>query len=237
MPPVRLPPGAATRVVAAARKFEKAFLVRLHPESADKVPVLFNPEEYTLSKEVNYAEAGVPGLNSPVLQFVHGQAATLEMELFLDTYEAGTDVRVWANAVADLTVTVPATHAPPVVMFVWGSLSFVGVLARVVQKFVMFRPDGVPARARLQVTFREFADPDLQAKANKHETADFSKLHVVRDGETLSGIAALVYEDPALWRPIAVANRIDHPARIETGQRLVVPQLPFRDPETGEVLA
>ena len=55
-------------------------------------------------------------------------------------------------------------------------------------------------------------------------------------GETLSGIATKVYETPLLWRAIAVANKLDDPRAIETGQNLLIPSLPFRDPETGEVV-
>ena len=47
----------------------------------------FNPEEYTLSRDINYAQAAIPGLSAPILQFVNGNMQTLEMELFLDTYE------------------------------------------------------------------------------------------------------------------------------------------------------
>ena len=35
----------------------------------------------------NYAQAAIPGLSSPLLQFVNGNLQTLEMELFLDSYE------------------------------------------------------------------------------------------------------------------------------------------------------
>ena len=48
---------------------------------------MFNPEEYTVNKDMNYAQTGVPGLSAPIIQFVHGNMGTLEMELFLDTYE------------------------------------------------------------------------------------------------------------------------------------------------------
>ena len=99
----------------------------------------------------------------------------------------------------------------------------------------MFLPDGTPVRARLQVTFNEFNNVELEAKEKKRETANFSKLHEVGQGQTLSAIAALVYSNPALWRPIAQRNGIDDPRELPVGMRLVVPQLPFRDPETGEV--
>lgn len=215
---------------------EKATITKLQPSSEEKILVMFNPEEYTLSKEINYARVGVPGLNSPVLQFVHGNLQTLEMELFLDTYEAKTDVRLRTSQITNLLTSDPQTHAPPVLLFTWSSLSFVCVLGKVTQRFVMFLPDGTPVRARMQVTFNEFADPVLQAMAQKNETADYTKLHVVSEGETLSAIAGRMYDNPQLWRPIAIVNGLDNPRAIGVGRQLVVPSLPFRDPDTGEVV-
>ena len=54
---------------------------------ARQFPVLFNPEEYTLNQDNNFASQAVPGLSAPLLQFVNGNLQTLEMELFFDTYE------------------------------------------------------------------------------------------------------------------------------------------------------
>ena len=100
----------------------------------------------------------------------------------------------------------------------------------------MFLADGTPVRARLQVALTEFRNADFEAKQVKRETADYTKAHVVGSGETLPAIAAAVYEDPTAWRPIAVANDVDDPRVIEPGRVLVVPQLPFRDPLSGQVV-
>jgi nucleoid-associated protein YgaU len=127
----------------------------------------------------------------------------------------------------------PATHAPPILLFTWGSLSFTCVLARAGQRYTMFLPSGVPVRARLQVTFNEFRNVDLEAKEIKRETSSYTRRYVVTQGETLDSIAVKTYGDPALWRPIAILNGIIDPRRLEAGVRLVVPQLPFRDPDTG----
>jgi len=222
---------------------EKGTIVNTN--SGERVTVQFNPEEYTVNRDVNYAQAAVPGLSAPLLQFAHGNMQTLEMELLLDTYEAhrsgmtngaGDDVRPLVRRVTDLMNIDPTTHAPPVLLFTWGSLSFTCVLARASQKFIMFRPDGVPVRARVQVTFNEFRNGDLEAKEIKRETADYSKLYVVTQGESLSTIAWRVYGNPATWRPIAIHNGVDDPLTLAIGQRLLIPQLPFSDPETGEVM-
>src|SRR3954452_463337 len=211
--------------------------------SGDRVSVLFNPEEYTMSREINYAQAAVPGLSAPLLQFVNGAMQTLELELLVDTLEAhrgagnaaGGDVRELTKKVVGLMDVDPTTHAPPVVLFTWGSLTFLCVLARATQRFVMFRPDGTPVRARLQVTFNEFRNVELEAKEVKRETADYTKRHTVHQGEAISAIAAAVYGDPALWRPIALRNGIDDPRELALGSRLAIPPLPYRDPDSGEV--
>jgi Contractile injection system tube protein/LysM domain len=213
-----------------------------------KIPVMFNPEEYTINREINYAQSVIPGLSGPVLQFVSGNMQTLEMELFLDTYEehrigdrvvnkAHDDVRGLASQITDLMNIDPTTHGPPVLLFTWASLSFTCVLARASQRFIMFLPDGTPVRARLQVTFNEFRNVDLEAKEVKRETSDFTKRYIVNQGETLAGIAAARYGDPALWRLIALANAIDRPRPLAAGQELVLPNLPYRDPESGAVFS
>ena len=54
-------------------------------------PILvnYNPTEYTLNKGAQLAEINIPGLDSPILQFVRGQTETLSLDLFFDTTEAG----------------------------------------------------------------------------------------------------------------------------------------------------
>jgi nucleoid-associated protein YgaU len=225
---------------------EKALLT--NTVTGAKVSVQFNPEEYTLSRDINYAQAAIPGLSAPILQFVAGNMQTLEMELFLDTLEqhkagsrvvnaAQSDVRALVRQVIDLMSIEPCTHAPPVLLFTWGSLAFTCVLARASQRFLTFLPDGTPVRARLNVTFNEYRNIDLEAKEVKRETSDYSKRHVVSEGETLSLIAGREYGDPRLWRVVAAANRLQHARGLAPGLALLLPRLPYRDPETGRVYA
>ena len=57
----------------------------------------------------------------------------------------------------------------------------------------------------------------------------------VGEGETLSGIAGRLYGDARLWRPLALANRIENPRVLPVGLALRVPQLPYRDPDSGRL--
>jgi len=209
--------------------------------TGESVQALFNPEEYTINKDNNFASQAIPGLSGPLLQFVHGNMRTLEMELFFDTWDTPDlpkrDVRELTGRVVRLMEIDPDLHAPPVLSVSWASLQFDCVLARVSQKFIMFADDGKPVRARLSVTFNEFIDPERESREISRQTADFSKVHVVIEGETLSAIAGKFYDNPRMWRPIAVANEIADPREISAGQSLRIPMLPFIDPETREVLS
>jgi LysM repeat protein len=198
--------------------------------------VAFNPEEYSLNKDNNFASQAIPGLSSPLLQFVHGNVRTLEMELFFDTTQERIDVRDQTSKVVNLLNINSDLHAPPVLLVAWASLQLRCVLVRANQKFTRFLEDGRPVRARITVTFNEFIDEEHEAKDVNRQTADFTKVHRVTGGETLSAIAAKFYDDPALWRPIAMANNIDDPLSLFAGQPLNVPSLPYRDPDTGEVV-
>ncbi|MGW6194772.1 CIS tube protein [Kribbella sp. NPDC055110] len=212
---------------------EKATLT--NTVSGRRVSVQFNPEEYTLNREANFAQLAVPGLSGPVVQFVAGQAQTIDMELLVDTTEAnpvggpGADVRRLVADVTSLMDIDPDLHAPPPAVFAWGQLTFTCVLTKVSQKYVLFRPDGTPVRARLTVTLSEYRNVELEAKEIKRQTVDYTKIHIVADGDSLPIIAHREYADPTAWRPIALRNNIADPRHLRVGATLAIPRLPWTD--------
>jgi hypothetical protein len=61
-------------------------------------------------------------------------------------------------------------------------------------------------------------------------------VHVLVDGDTLMGIAYREYGDPAMWRVIAAANRVDDPLRLTPGRSLLLPageELVAEQPRAG----
>ena len=213
--------------MSASGKLVSAVVQLLDGKSrpTDVIPVLFNPEQYDLSKQIKYGSTEIAGLTTPVTQFASGDAETLSMELFFDTSEERTDVRA-ATELLDQLVTVDGEqHAPPRCRFVWGSLVFTAVVERLEKSFTKFLPTGQPVRARVNVTFREYKTAKQQRDANPFFSSDTTSIRTVTGEETLWLIADEEYGDPGLWRRIAEANDIDNPRDLRPGQRLVVPEL------------
>jgi hypothetical protein len=191
----------------------------------DRVDVLFNPNEYALESSNQYAWHTIPGLNQPIAQFVSGEATTLSMDLFFDTYEAGKDVRTHTSKITGLLDVDKDLHAPPMCKFVWGTLQFKGIVEKVSQKYTMFLETGVPVRATLSVTFKAMQSITEQFKHIPRQSADRTKQRTIKQGDQLWQIAAEEYEDPGLWREIARANAISNPKRLEPGTVIRIPRL------------
>jgi hypothetical protein len=216
----------------------------------DSIEVRFNPTEYTLNKGAQIAEVTIPGLDSPILQFVRGQTETLSLDLFFDSTENGMDDN--AKSVTELTdqfyqlVKIDGTtHAPPVCLFCWGSdfpgqrsyalqgmgtgsqqrHGFKCLVESVRQRFTLFSTQGVPLRATLTVSLKEYKTLSEQLSDINKKSADHTQAHVVQIGETLSQIANEVYEDPSQWRVIADQNTILDPLELKRGTVLEIPTL------------
>jgi nucleoid-associated protein YgaU len=206
------------------------------PNLRDVIPVQFNPPEYTIAKAAQIAEIAVPGIDAPILQFVRGQTRTLALELFFDTTRAGTtsetvsDVRKLTDPVAELGRIQPKTHAPPRITFIWGQgLSFRAIVDNVQQKFTLFSPAGVPVRATLTVSFKEYQTLEEQLTRLNLQSSDHTKRRVVRRGDTLSRIAFEEYGDATVWTRIAdhAANRnvLGDLRRLTPGLEIEIPAL------------
>jgi LysM repeat protein len=204
---------------------KKAMIMVHRGPVTDRVDVLFNPSEYSLDSSNQYSWQTIPGLSQPIAQFVSGEATTLTMDLFFDTYEQMTDVRKHTAKIVGMLDVDKDLHAPPLCKFVWGTLQFKGIVEKVSQKYTMFLDSGLPVRATLNVTFRAVQSIKEQFKHIPRQSADRTKQRTVKQGDQLWQIAAEEYEDPGLWREIARANGIADPKRLEPGSVIKIPRL------------
>ncbi len=224
-------------------QLKKASITVLDGADAGKViPVLFNPAEYSFDRSNSYKAVALPGLGSPLMQFVNGDADQLSMELFLDDYTdpqgptsraqpEQAPVASRLEAISRLLNIDSDLHAPPPVRFAWGPMEFNAIIEKLSRKVTMFRPDGSPARATLNVAFKEYRTLREQLERPRRESADKTKRRVVVGRDSLWALAAREYGDAREWRRIADANDLDDPRAIQPGDWLALP--PIENPNAA----
>ena len=236
----------------------RAVFQRLTPDLATverDLKVQFNPNKFTLDKSLQLPEATIPGLDTPLKQFVRGQTETLSLELFFDTTMPDEEtmdpgearpgaVTKKTDRFYELIKIDPRKMAPPVCRFVWGRTAFPGsqfsdhwasqkrtngfqgVVNQVRQEFTLFAPTGVPLRAKLTLSMHEYK-PLAQQLTELPLRGSQPSVRTVAQGDTLQSIAAEAYGDSGSWRQIAEANDISDPSSLPVGTSLQIPGVGF----------
>lgn len=206
----------------------------------EEVKCFFNPKEYALTKQNKWEEKTAKGEKVPHMEFGGGGPISLKLQLLFDSYEdhdqwSKGDVRrytrgLWRMMEVDPENKNPKTEKgePPHCRFEWGDhWAFEAVIESISEKFTLFRDDGTPVRAIVDVSFKQIKDEKDFPRQNPTSGGNpGDRLRVVRQGETLAGIAYEAYGDATAWRHIAEANAIDDPRRLRIGATLIVPALP-----------
>lgn len=214
----------------------KAVVVVLDGRNQNRsTEVIFNPTEYSIEYSAGFQETPPPGLSSPIIQFVNGNAQVLTMDLLFDTYTngGGTNVTAATKPFVDMLAIDGQLHAPPRVEFRWGSFVFRAVVEKISQRFTMFKSDGTPVRATLTVTFKQYKTIVEQLDDPRRNSADKTKRRVLEAHDSIWLLAAREYGQVRYWRLIARENDIDDPRRIEPGRVLVLPPIDDREEAAG----
>jgi nucleoid-associated protein YgaU len=233
-------------MVTVAELSKAKFKVFKQDGSSEQITVQYNPNSLSFEKPVHTAEITIPGLDSPLKQFVRGGTETASVELFFDTTESGTgagatSVTTLTDAFYGLVKIDPQTHATPVCSFIWGEkfpgdrlperygnqrrTEFSCVVTSVKQDFKLFSPEGTPLRAVLTLKLEEYVPLQRQIEQLNLQSADHTRSHVLEQGESLALVSWQYLHDARAWRHIATANDIDDPRRIAPGQTLTIPPL------------
>ncbi len=199
--------------------------------SSKSVVCHFNPKEFEIKGRINWVKQPSIGSDFPRVTFAGGDAQDMTIEFLFDTTESGGDVRNSYKTLLEMASVDPQQEntqtgmgVPARCQFQWGRLlSFNAVIVDITQRFIMFKPDGTPLRARVTVTFSQVGEqPQRQNPTSRSEPR---RVRVVREGERLDWIAYQEYGDAAHWRHIAQANDLADPADLRPGLVLHLPPL------------
>lgn len=222
------------------------YLVNGVKQQGKEVRCMFNPFEYQISKSNTWGQGDAQvNRDAAVPRFTKGEPMQLTLHLYFDTLAAGTDVRDITNKLWKMMFVNPDTeHAasgnaqPPEVAFEWGRLYFKAVIVNMTQKFLLFKEDGTPVRAEINMTLKQmFPDNTLPEQEPGTISANTAVQAITAvAGERLDNIAAQVGDPAAVMRTLAENNNIDNPLSLLPGQ-LITPPSPQQLQQAAQQVA
>ena len=197
------------------------------------VDCMFNPFEYTVAKTNTYEQKSRNNSNVPSVEFKKSGPQSLKLSLIFDTYEKNQDVTRTTNKLWKFMESSTRQEGndnnkvpPPEVAFEWGVFRFVAVITAMTQKFTLFKTDGTPVRAKVDITFTQHVDVnDYPSQNPTSGGGPIQRVRQVIAGDRLDTIAFEMYGDATKWRLVADYNQIEDPLALRPGQRLTIPQL------------
>jgi nucleoid-associated protein YgaU len=212
-------------------ELQKAEILQVD-NTSKKVACQFNPKDFAITRVIKWVTRKSKIDNAPTREFAGGEPQNLTVKLLFDSTDDGSDVRNKYKMLLEMAQidetkkdTTTQMGEPPICMFQWGNfMSYKGVITQVSQNFTLFKTDGTPLRASVDVTFSETGEQ--QKKQNPTTRTEARKIWVVHEGQTLDWIAYQEYGDPAYWRHIAETNNLTNPRDLRPGQALKLTPLP-----------
>jgi hypothetical protein len=232
--------GSAATAVGEALgliKPEKAKLVIVgdnKPSGETEIECMFNPTEYRLTQTVSVTRNRTPSTTGGTPEFSGTNAMTLTTQLFFDDFAAPEgDVTPKITTLLGWTKPTDSSRnanrpCPPFVGFKWGGNrqldGFRGFLKNVTVNYTIFRRDGTPVQAKVDVTI-EGEQESFGGQNPTSHAANSRRTRTLIEGETLQSIAYGELGKPGYWRAIAELNDIDDPLRLAPGTVLLIPSV------------
>lgn len=201
----------------------------------EDIEVLFNPAQYTLSDSPQYSRKKRKKSKASASMYTGGNDSTLDMELFFDTgpvinasgknNKTATDVSDKVKKFQQLVRIKGEMHSPPIVKFIWGSLSFKGTVTQLKSTFTKFTESGMPIQAKLSLSLKAYREQENEKRKSPFESPDRTKCRTIREDYSIWDMAQNEYGDMAKWKVIARANDISNPLDILPGTIVKIPAL------------
>jgi hypothetical protein len=202
-------------------------------DTDDTLDVHYNPMQVRLNKAAVHLPAPQQSAaKGSKPEFIQTHTRSLGFTLTLEEWSTGksvadavTQLQQWMNPLPE-SLKPGQTPVAPTIEFLWWNDPdpFVGVITQANATYTVFDTDGHPVRASVDISMNELPlTPDRQNPTSGSPGGGETTL--VREHDTLAGIAYRQYGDAALWRGLATANNVTDPMSLKPGQRLLLPAL------------
>lgn len=205
------------------------------PDSSAVYKLVINPAEFSHDRSICYNTRRTQGQTGNPARFAAVNPDKLSFSLVFDGTgvvpvpsgnSAPEDVNGQIKAMSDIVYRYDGQkHEPNIVQLAWGQLMFTGRLQSLSTQYTLFRPDGVPLRAKASLAFIGCLTMEEGQLASNRSSPDLSHLVLVREGDTLPLLCQRIYGDARYYAEVARFNGLRQFRRLAAGQTLHFPPL------------
>jgi hypothetical protein len=191
--------------------------------------VFLNPESFVHKSENAYDTPHPPGSAGDTPRFNYSSQGSLDFNLLLDGTRAidGRQIEVSQEVAAlrDLAFNYHGqVRSPYYVQVAWGSFLFQGRLATFNVTYSLFRPDGTPVRAKIDLAFVSFTDNKTLAQLDGQHRDAALLSYLVKAGDTLPQLCHAIYGNANHYLAVAKHNNLVHIGKLVAGTVLHFPR-------------
>lgn len=195
----------------------------------DRFEAYVNPNELTLSWEMEYDSAQGSGTTNSRMDFKKQKPGDLALTFFLDGTGANgqqLDVQQAVEQFRSVTGYNGDIHRPNYLIVNWGTLAIKRCILKSASiAYKLFRPSGIPLRAVISATFTDNSDDQTRVATAQDHSSDLTHLRVLKAGDTLPMLCQQIYGDPRLYLRVAQANGLNDFRKLPAGTRVFFPPL------------
>jgi hypothetical protein len=192
-----------------------------------------NPEQYSQVFQVKYDAKVAPGGQGVEEKFMSSGPEELKLDFLFD----GTDtiygyaqagksvpqqIQEFKEVVYDLSGDI---HQPRFLKVMGMGVAFPCVLTELQLNYTLFKPDGIPLRAKASATFLNFREVRRRVAEEGKSSPDLTHFREVKQGDTLPLMVFNIYKDPKYYLEVARVNGLTNFRKMATGQGIIFPPL------------
>lgn len=201
-----------------------------HSKVAGPYKLMLNPESLKWDRKVEYSNVQPLGTSNSSPEYQMTPSGTLSFEFVIDCSgvvdssrtDMVTEMSNFENIVYRFNGEI---HKPNYVTIQWGnSIEFNGVLQSLDTSYTLFRGDGTPIRAKVNVTFLSYIAPATLKKLDNRQSPDVTHIINVVAGDSLPRICRSVLGDDSFTVPVAKFNKLNKFRHLNQ-MKLIIPPI------------
>lgn len=220
---------ALAKLTIAGYKDEK-----FSSKNGDPFVVMINPSSYDHSFSITYSEEESPGKAAKTSKFKAVGPESVSLNFILDDTGAvprnkENDGKTVTKMIKELKDVVykyyGESHEPNFVLLKWGTLLFKSRLDSLKIDYQMFKPNGVPLRAKVTLSFKGFVDPAKESQLANRSSPDLTHIVTIKEGDSLPFLCNKIYKNSKYYLKVAEINNLVNIRRLKVGSQIIFPPL------------